>query len=478
MTPIILRFVPGLLAGLALAGGIGLGWPATAVAQRSVQEAVLRAKPGVVLIIAEVAAEVTLDCGAGPTKVTPAAFRETGTGWFIDPRGWIMTNGHVVQPAHEPARWLVNQMAQKAVISACLPRALERARLAPGMDGEEALKRKLLDAVLPSTKVTLRPEVSVVVSNGTRLKAEVRKYSPPVETMSAKDLALLKVPGDTFPVLPLAEGQGVRIGDPIHILGFPGVVLSHELLNQSASVEASVNTGAVSGFKEDKSGNQFIQTDAPAAWGNSGGPAVDQRGAVVGVLTSVSIAPGAEGSLVQGFNFVIPSQAVRDFVKDTPVKLGEPGRFNPPWFAGLRAFFSEDWKGAVRDFEAADKVLGGLPDVKRNLAEARDKVKNPPPQPFPWFWVTVGVTLVSAGGYGFQFFRRWQRNRYRIRPAEVVKLMEEGKQPTILDVRKSEAYEMMPIRIPNSVRLAPEELESGISGLELDATRPVVAYCT
>ncbi len=318
----------------------------------------------------------------------------------------------------------------------------------------------------------------MVVSNGTRLKAEVKKYNPPLETVSAKDLALLKVPGDNYPVLPLAEAQGSRIGDPIRILGYPGVVLSHELLNQSASVEATITNGAVSGFKEDQSGNPLIQTDASAAWGNSGGPAVNERGAVVGVLTFVSVAPGAEGNLVQGFNFAIPSQAVRDFVRDTPVKLGEQGRFNPPWFAGLREHFTGNWTNAVRGFEAADQVLQGLPDVKRMLAEARDKVKNPPPRPFPWFWVAIGVTLLSAGGYGIQFFLRWQKNRYRIRPADVVKLIEEGKQPTILDVRKTDAYEVLPIRIPNSVRLAPEELEAGMSGLELDTTRPVIAYCT
>ena len=56
--------------------------------------------------------------------------------------------------------------------------------------------------------------------------------------------------------------------------------------------------------------------------------------------------------------------------------------------------------------------------------------------------------------------------------------MEEGKQPTILDTRKAEAYEALPLRIPNSVRLGPDELESGISGLELDPNRPIVAYCT
>ncbi len=469
---------------LALAVLLPAGRAEAAQAPISLPEGMLRAKPAVVLVVAEVTAEVTLDCGGGPTKVTPPPFRETGTGWFIDSGGWVVTNGHVVQPAHETPRWLVNQQAQRAVSMACLPRALERARLTPGErpDAEDAVRRKLLDAVLPTAKVTLNPQVFVLISNGSKLKAEVKKYSPPVSTepgaMSARDLALIKVPGDVFPVLPLVESKVVQIGDPIHIVGFPGVVLSHELLNESASMEASVTNGAVSGFKEDKNKNPFIQTDAPASWGNSGGPAVDSKGEVVGVLTFVSLAPGAEGSIVQGFNFVIPAQAVREFVKGTPVKPDGRSKFNDVWFAGLRAFFTEDWKGAERQFAQTDKVLSGLPDVKRMLKEARELVKNPPPRPFPWVWVAIGVTLVSAGGYGLQFYLRWQRNRYRVRPADVVKLMEEGKQPTILDTRKAEAYEAMPLKIPGSVRLSPEELESGVSGLELDMTRPVVAYCT
>ena len=224
----------------------------------------------------------------GPTKVTPPVFRETGTGWFVDGDGWVVTNGHVVQPAHETPRWLVNQQAQRAVVTACLPKALERARIVPGEkpEADDAVKRKLLDKVLPTTKVNLTPQVVVIISNGTRIKAEVKKYSPPVSTepgaMSGRDLALLKISGDAYPVLPLTDSKVAQIGDPIHILGFPGVVSTHELLNKSASREASVTNGAVSGFKEDVSGAPMIQTDASASWGNSGGPAVDDRGAMVG----------------------------------------------------------------------------------------------------------------------------------------------------------------------------------------------------
>jgi len=451
----------------------------------SVQESNLRAKPATVLVISEVSAEVTLDCGNGSKSVTPKAFLETGTGWIIDPSGWVVTNGHVVQPAHETPRWLVNQIAQRAVTTTCLGPALEAARMQPGEqpDKEEALKRRLLDKVLPTVKVTITPKISVTLSSGVRLKSEVKKYSPPasaeVGAPSGRDLALLKVPDGNYPALPLADSTPAQIGDPIRILGFPGVVLSHELLNQSASLDASVTNGAVSGFKQDKANNPYIQTDAPAAWGNSGGPVINAKGELLGVLTFVSLAPGPEGSIVQGFNFIIPAQAVKDFVKDTAAKVNQPGKFNPVWFAGLHDFFTEDWKGAVRKFEQADKILAGLTDIKRMLGEAQEKVKNPPPKPFPWFWVAIGVTFLSAGGYGSQALFRWQKNRYRVGPSDVIKLLESGKQPIILDARQQQAYDANPIKIHGSIRLSPEDIKSGgAASLDLDVARPVVAYCT
>jgi S1-C subfamily serine protease len=479
----IRRIALPLALGL-LAGAVG-ALSAHAQQVMSVQETNLRAKPATVLIISEVSAEVTLNCGGGSQSVTPTAFRETGTGWFVDPTGWVITNGHVVQPAHETPRWLVNQMAQRAVTSACLGPALTAAKLMPGDNpaAEDALKRKLLDKVLPSVKVTINPQISVVLSSGKRLKAEVKKYSPPASTEpgapSARDLALLKVPDGDYPVLPLADTTDVQIGDPIRILGFPGVVLSHELLNESASLDASVTTGAISGLKQDKANHPFIQTDASAAWGNSGGPAINSRGELVGVLTFVSLAPGAEGSIVQGFNFAIPARTVKNFVSDTPVKLNQMGKFDQAWFAGLRDFFTENWGAAKRKFEAADKIQPGLVDVKRMLGEATEKVKNPPPKPFPWFWVTIGVTLLSAGGYGTQVGLRWQKNRYRVGPSEVFKLAELGKKPIIVDARQQKAYDEVPIKIPGSIRLSPEDLKSGsVDSLDLDTTRPVVAYCT
>src|SRR2546429_7978331 len=79
-------------------------------AEISVQEALLRAKPAVALVVAEVGSEVLVTCGGGGAKVVrPAPFRETGTGWFVSPSGWMITNAHVVSPAHRPPAWVADQ---------------------------------------------------------------------------------------------------------------------------------------------------------------------------------------------------------------------------------------------------------------------------------------------------------------------------------------------------------------------------------
>src|SRR5438128_2898279 len=88
------------VAGLLLA----TGWLAEprAAAALTVQEAILRAKPAVALVTAEVRADVTMNCGRGLVTVSPRPFVETGTGWFVDGRGWLVTNAHVVDPAARP----------------------------------------------------------------------------------------------------------------------------------------------------------------------------------------------------------------------------------------------------------------------------------------------------------------------------------------------------------------------------------------
>ncbi len=462
----------------------GLALPAAGHAL-TVQEAILRAKPAVALITARVDAEVTLDCGQGPVIVKPAPFIETGTGWFVDGRGWLITNAHVVDPAHRMPPWVAHELKKKAIEQACVEPVMKAQGLMRGQrpEVEERIRRAATDRAMRRMQYTPQPSLTVLLSNGTRLPAEVKKFSPPLLLDasgrplpdSGRDLALLRVADGPYPVLTISKREA-KIGDPVRILGFPGVVLSHELLSQSMTPDASATNGAVSGFPKDAIGQDFIQTDAPAAHGNSGGPAIGDDAALVGVITAVSLSPGG-GAIVQGFNFLIPARDVVKFLQGTDVRPGE-SRFNPLWVAGLEAQFAGRYATALARFEEANRLLPNLVAVKREIAEAEAKIKNPPPRGFPWAWATIGVTLISVGTYGSMAGRRWWRNRFRVLPGQVIGFMENGVNPLLLDVRTKTDYETSPLTLPGAIRLEPEEIEAGRIKLDADPKQLIVAYCT
>ena len=450
----------------------------------TVQEAILRVKPAVALITTRVEAEVTMNCGQGPVTVRPAPFIETGTGWFVDGRGYVITNAHVVDPAYRLPAWVTHELKKKAIDLACVEPTLRARGLMRGArpDVEDQIRRDANARALPSAKLTAVPQLTVLLSNGDKLAAEVKKFSAPLLVDndnrplpdSGRDLALLRVPNGVYPALGIST-RDAQIGDPVHILGFPGVVLSHELLNKSATIEASVTNGAVSGFKQDAIGQALVQTDASAAHGNSGGPAIGDDSQLVGVMTFVSL---SGDSIVQGFNFLIPASDVLKFLQGTEVTKPGDSRFTPLWASGVEAFFAERYSTAASRFAEANRLIPGLPDVKKALGEAENKVKNPPPRPFPWAWATFGVTLVSVGVYGGMWGRRWWKNRYRILPAQMIGFIEKGLSPILVDARSKTDYETSPLKLPGSVRLDPDEAQAGRVNLDADAGQMVVVYCT
>src|SRR5215470_18984820 len=110
----------------------------------TVQEALLIAKPAVALVTAEVRAEVTLNCGGGTKTVRPTPFVETGTGWFIDGRGYLITNAHVVDPVHRQLPWVTHELKKSAIDLACVEPVLRSQGLMRGQqpEVEERVRRE------------------------------------------------------------------------------------------------------------------------------------------------------------------------------------------------------------------------------------------------------------------------------------------------------------------------------------------------
>ncbi len=129
-----------------------------------------------------------------------------------------------------------------------------------------------------------------------------------VGTDTATDLALLKVEGGSFAVLPLGDSDRLQVGEPVMAIGNP------------FGLDQTVTTGIVSA-KERFIGSgpydDFIQTDASINPGNSGGPLLDSRGAVIGINSAIFSQSG--GSI--GIGFAIPI----NLAKTVLVQLRERG---------------------------------------------------------------------------------------------------------------------------------------------------------
>ena len=129
-----------------------------------------------------------------------------------------------------------------------------------------------------------------------------------------RDLALVKVNEQTPNFLQIRTSS-VILGESVSIGGFP--------FSAGEGVPSfAFNVGVVGTFPVFK-GVEHIQISAPIASGNSGGPAIDETGAVLGVV--VAKMPAGlmrEGGVVgDNYNFVISNKELVDFLEKRNVSF-------------------------------------------------------------------------------------------------------------------------------------------------------------
>jgi serine protease Do len=213
----------------------------------SVDALIKKVSPSVVQIL--VTGYGPLEGERGNTGVVIGRQRAIGSGFIIDPDGYIITNAHVVSGA---------QVVQVVLSSS------------GATDGS-------LQSIL-STKTNIVP-------------ARVAGVSREI------DLALLKIEGNKVPALALAPYRNLHQGEVVMAFGSP------------EGLRNTVTLGVVSSVARQTDPDSplvYIQTDAPINPGNSGGPLVNVDGAVVGVNTFILSQSGGN----EGIGFAIPSSVV------------------------------------------------------------------------------------------------------------------------------------------------------------------------
>ncbi|HEY5544216.1 MAG TPA: trypsin-like peptidase domain-containing protein [Candidatus Binatia bacterium] len=117
-------------------------------------------------------------------------------------------------------------------------------------------------------------EIEIRLADAQRLPARV------IAADSQIDLAILKVESDKeLPSLPLGDSDAIRVGDLALVFGYP------------FGRESSMNLGIISRSGRtypDSASFDFVQTDAGGYPGGSGGPLLNNKGHVIGMITMAS----------------------------------------------------------------------------------------------------------------------------------------------------------------------------------------------
>lgn len=349
-----------LLAGLLM---LGTG-PSTRAQSRPptpTNKVFLYSKPAVVRIYCGYVGQWSWDGKLWRTQSVAS-----GSGFFFNPNGYLLTNAHVVSGIREGdqagKRTLLLQLAIQVLQGRGLP--VNRDSL---MKAAQYLDQH-------ASLVEFRRIGLVALQSGTRVPFEIKAFGAPSgegrDLITGKDVAILKVEVKNAPTLALGNSEETQVGDHIFVMGYPGAADSG-LLDAKSALEPTINDGAISSKKASADGAPIFQTNTSATHGNSGGPVINEKGEAIGLLTfRGNLVNGQE---VQGFSFIVPMSTAMEFVH----QAGASGHASPvdaKWRHGLDYFWSGEYRNARDDFQEVLALFADHGEAARLVTECQEHI--------------------------------------------------------------------------------------------------------
>ncbi|KAF0145376.1 MAG: serine protease [Nitrospirae bacterium] len=151
-------------------------------------------------------------------------------------------------------------------------------------------------------------EVEVIFNSNESKKASVIKSGT-----IPLDIAILKVAGNNLKYLPLADSNDCSEGEEVVAIGAP--------LFLSETITKGIISNCNRQLKDELQDIKYIQTDAAISPGNSGGPLINKKGEVMGMLTWKIVRKGFDG-----LNFAITSNVINNFKNGRLDKVEESAK--------------------------------------------------------------------------------------------------------------------------------------------------------
>ncbi len=327
-----------------------------------------------------------------------------GSGFIITPDGYIVTNEHVVNMDKDTLIYYTAARVVKERSDALIRGLAAKVELPDGdplrADLVKAFKEyffrgygndggiKVIDYDEKPIKVTASiPVFNGVTTTVKELECDIRKQGEPTP---GKDVAILKVEQNNLPTVPIGDDSTLSQGDQIYVMGFPAAAEVGGT-NEQPGVEATLTAGRFSRAAPMPGGWKAIQTDAAINHGNSGGPAFNERGEVIGIATF-----GATGEDVQGINYLVPMSVADQFIQELNIKPRD-SELSVQYREALASFEAGDYSKARSQLLQIKEESAGFPFIQEYI----DRI--PTQGGFQYWttllWVAVAAVLLAIGGF-------------------------------------------------------------------------------
>ena len=316
-----------------------------------------RTRPAVVLIYSGMFVKFALKDG----QQYDIPYYGSGSGFFINADGYLVTNGHVVD-IYQKYMNDKDKQAQEVLNNFIINRIVQELKQALGREpSPDEIKNeftKFMNTQQP--RIVDHGAINyVVLSNRETLRFELKKFSPSIPD-GGKDIAVLKVERSNCPVIKLGDSSQLILQQSVFTIGFPAVVDPQRfpLLGKENTLNSSITRGSISALKTDFKGMSVIQHDAATSPGNSGGPTVDSKGNVVGVHSYAA-------TEYDGFKFCVPINSAKEFIQDAGVEYNKTSEFTEVFNQLMDSVWKGQWFEAQTLVSTALAYMKNEPDLEK-----------------------------------------------------------------------------------------------------------------
>lgn len=351
----------------------------------------------------------------GVYRTVNANVTAVGSGFFVTPDGYLVTNAHVVATeGDELKQGLVENALTQLIDQDVRDFASELGN--PDEQTLQLLRKACVEFYVSTMRlgnvertvdVQLGVGVPGVANTQKGMRAEVipGAMGTPIP---GKDVAILKIQGTDFPTLRIGDDKALSVGDKIFPLGFPADATFFPAFDPASINESSLTAGLVSARKQMKEGWEVIQTDAAIRGGNSGGPVLDAKGNVIGLATFGLVDRKTGGDAV-GANFVVPMTIVNEFLTRANVKPAE-SKITQLYRDALGLMDQHHYKAAKEKFAQIEALKPGQPwaetarrTTEKAIMDGKDQTPGLPIIPIA---IGGGVLLLVVIGLAFVMGRK------------------------------------------------------------------------